>query len=102
MRRPRATSVAVQVEGAQRNLAELVHGEISRELGTTAGDTGFFGGERVGDEYIVRAGDAHAWTHVLVPGRGFITVDATPPAFCNQFPIARAAGAAGRAQAASV
>ncbi|MGZ3458025.1 MAG: transglutaminase family protein, partial [Archangium sp.] len=43
--------------------------------------TGFFGGERVGDEYIVRAGDAHAWTHVLVPGRGFVTVDATPPAF---------------------
>ncbi|MET0403441.1 MAG: DUF3488 and transglutaminase-like domain-containing protein [Cystobacter sp.] len=43
--------------------------------------TGFFGGERVGEEYIVRAGDAHAWTHVLVPGRGFITVDATPPAF---------------------
>ncbi|QRK06907.1 DUF3488 domain-containing protein [Archangium violaceum] len=43
--------------------------------------TGFFGGERVGGEYIVRAGDAHAWTHVLVPGRGFVTVDATPPAF---------------------
>jgi hypothetical protein len=43
--------------------------------------TGFFGGERVGDEYIVRAGDAHAWTHVLVPGRGFVTVDATPPAY---------------------
>ena len=43
--------------------------------------TGFFGGERVGDEYLVRAGDAHAWTHVLVPGRGFVTVDATPPAF---------------------
>ncbi|HEX8434551.1 DUF3488 and transglutaminase-like domain-containing protein [Archangium sp.] len=43
--------------------------------------TGFFGGERVGEEYLVRAGDAHAWTHVLVPGRGFVTVDATPPAF---------------------
>src|SRR5699024_10720588 len=42
--------------------------------------TGFFGGERVNDVYIVRAGDAHAWTHVLVPGRGFVTVDATPPA----------------------
>jgi transglutaminase-like putative cysteine protease len=41
--------------------------------------TGFFGGERVADGYIVRAGDAHAWTHVLVPGRGFVTVDATPP-----------------------
>ncbi|HEX8818763.1 MAG TPA: DUF3488 and transglutaminase-like domain-containing protein, partial [Archangium sp.] len=43
--------------------------------------TGFFGGERVGEEYIVRAGDAHAWTHVLVPDRGFVTVDATPAAF---------------------
>ncbi|MBZ4421445.1 DUF3488 and transglutaminase-like domain-containing protein [Myxococcus sp. RHSTA-1-4] len=42
--------------------------------------TGFFGGERVDEAYIVRAGDAHAWTHVLVPGRGFVTVDATPPA----------------------
>ncbi|RJS16817.1 DUF3488 domain-containing protein [Corallococcus sp. H22C18031201] len=42
--------------------------------------TGFFGGERVDGAYLVRAGDAHAWTHVLVPGRGFVTVDATPPA----------------------
>ncbi|MCE9671458.1 DUF3488 and transglutaminase-like domain-containing protein [Myxococcus stipitatus] len=42
--------------------------------------TGFFGGERINDGYILRAGDAHAWTHVLVPGRGFVTVDATPPA----------------------
>ncbi|MFP2964262.1 transglutaminaseTgpA domain-containing protein, partial [Myxococcus sp. 1LA] len=42
--------------------------------------TGFFGGERVTGGYVVRAGDAHAWTHVLVPERGFITVDATPPA----------------------
>jgi hypothetical protein len=42
--------------------------------------SGFFGGERSNADYILRAGDAHAWTHVLVPGRGFITVDATPPA----------------------
>jgi protein-glutamine gamma-glutamyltransferase len=42
--------------------------------------SGFFGGERSDDDYILRAGDAHAWTHVLVPGRGFVTVDATPPA----------------------
>ncbi|WP_224366668.1 transglutaminase TgpA family protein [Hyalangium versicolor] len=41
--------------------------------------SGFFGGERSGEDYILRAGDAHAWTHVLVPNRGFITVDATPP-----------------------
>ncbi|GMU03386.1 hypothetical protein KH5H1_75080 [Corallococcus caeni] len=41
--------------------------------------TGFYGGTRVDGGYLVRAGDAHAWTHVLVPGRGFVTVDATPP-----------------------
>ncbi|MCY1033687.1 DUF3488 and transglutaminase-like domain-containing protein [Corallococcus sp. BB11-1] len=41
--------------------------------------TGFFGGTRMDGGYLVRAGDAHAWTHVFVPGRGFVTVDATPP-----------------------
>ncbi|WP_224248941.1 transglutaminase TgpA family protein [Hyalangium gracile] len=41
--------------------------------------SGFFGGERSDEDYILRAGDAHAWTHVLVPDRGFVTVDATPP-----------------------
>ncbi|MDY7233245.1 transglutaminase TgpA family protein [Hyalangium rubrum] len=40
---------------------------------------GFYGGERSGEDYILRAGDAHAWTHVLVPERGFVTLDATPP-----------------------
>lgn len=42
--------------------------------------SGFYGGERSGDAYILRAGDAHAWTQVLVPDHGFTTVDATPPA----------------------
>lgn len=42
--------------------------------------SGFFGGERSNEDYILRAGDAHAWTHVLIPERGFVTVDATPPA----------------------
>ncbi len=41
---------------------------------------GFFGGERIADQYIVRAGDAHAWTQVFVPGRGWTTIDATPEA----------------------
>jgi hypothetical protein len=40
--------------------------------------TGFFGGERAGDAYLLRAGDAHAWAQVWVNGRGFIDVDATP------------------------
>ena len=48
--------------------------------------TGFFGGERLGDDYILRAGDAHAWTQVLVPGKGWVSVDATPPAFRSAQP----------------
>lgn len=43
--------------------------------------SGFFGGERVGDRYVLRAGDAHAWSQVFVPARGWITVDATPDSF---------------------
>ncbi len=41
--------------------------------------TGFFGGERLEGGYVLRAGDAHAWTQVWVPGRGFVSLDATPP-----------------------
>ncbi|MFN0062398.1 MAG: DUF3488 and DUF4129 domain-containing transglutaminase family protein [Myxococcaceae bacterium] len=43
--------------------------------------TGFFGGERMGDGYVLRAADAHAWVQAWVPGEGFITLDATPEAF---------------------
>jgi transglutaminase-like putative cysteine protease len=50
--------------------------------------SGFFGGERVEGQYVVRAGDAHAWTQVLVPGRGWVTVDATPDAYRTSQPNA--------------
>ncbi len=39
---------------------------------------GFFGGERVSDRYVVRAGDAHAWVEAYSPARGWVTFDATP------------------------
>jgi protein-glutamine gamma-glutamyltransferase len=39
--------------------------------------TGFFGGERTANEYVVRAGDAHAWVEADVPG-GVLRLDATP------------------------
>jgi hypothetical protein len=39
---------------------------------------GFFGGERVGNQYGVRAADAHAWVQVYLPGQGFFSIDATP------------------------
>jgi transglutaminase-like putative cysteine protease len=39
---------------------------------------GFFGGERVSSLYVLRAGDAHAWTQVHVPRTGWVVFDATP------------------------
>ncbi|MCL2011193.1 MAG: transglutaminaseTgpA domain-containing protein [Cystobacterineae bacterium] len=40
---------------------------------------GFFGGERLGNRYILRAGDAHAWTQVYDNNLGWVSFDATPP-----------------------
>ncbi len=56
---------------------------LARAAGVPARNaTGFFGGVRPpgGDYYLLRAGDAHAWTEVLFPGVGFVPFDATPPA----------------------
>ena len=39
---------------------------------------GFFGGQRVGDRYALRAGDAHAWVEAWLGETGWITLDATP------------------------
>lgn len=42
--------------------------------------TGFYGGERTAGEYVVRAGDAHAWVEADVPA-GTLRLDATPPQY---------------------
>jgi transglutaminase-like putative cysteine protease len=39
---------------------------------------GFYGGERAAGEYLVRAGDAHAWVEAVVDGQA-LRLDATPP-----------------------
>ncbi len=39
---------------------------------------GFFGGEKVGDHFVVRAGDAHAWVEAYSPKSGWLRFDATP------------------------
>lgn len=50
-----------------------------RSVGIPARVTvGFFGGMRSGDQYVLRAGDAHAWTEALTDGQGFVRYDATP------------------------
>ncbi|MBL8935581.1 MAG: DUF3488 domain-containing protein, partial [Archangium sp.] len=39
--------------------------------------TGFFGGELVGNRYVVRSGDAHAWVEAFIDG-AWVRFDATP------------------------
>ena len=52
---------------------------LLRSLGFASRVTaGFYGGERLGGVYVLRAGDAHAWVQVWAPGRGWLTFDPTP------------------------
>ena len=43
---------------------------------------GFHGGERAAGEYLIRAGDAHAWVEAEIDGY-VLRLDATPPHFCH-------------------
>lgn len=55
---------------------------LLRSVGVPARNaSGYFGGQRTGPgEYVLRAGDAHAWTEVYFPQVGFVVFDPTPPA----------------------
>jgi protein-glutamine gamma-glutamyltransferase len=41
---------------------------------------GFYGAERAGDQFVIRAGNAHVWTQAFIAGRGWTDFDATPEA----------------------
>lgn len=84
---PLADFLFVRREGHCEHFATAL-AVMLRSLGIEARvATGFYGGIRTASgRYQIRAGDAHAWTQVFTPDRGFVTVDATPESFRSASP----------------
>lgn len=75
---PLADFLFVRKEGHCEHFATAL-AVLLRSLGISARVTaGFYGGQRVNDQYVLRAGDAHAWVQAFVPGTGWVGLDATP------------------------
>jgi transglutaminase-like putative cysteine protease len=75
---PLADFLFVRKEGHCEHFATAL-AVLLRTRGVSARVTaGFFGGERVNESYVVRAGDAHAWVQAFIPGKGWVSMDATP------------------------
>ncbi len=75
---PLADFLFVRKEGHCEHFASALT-VMLRTLGIPARvAAGFFGGERAGGRYVLRAGDAHAWTQAWFEDEGWVRFDATP------------------------